>query len=51
MVDRAMEPPDAAANVTAFLVVTADAFAVPAAPGSPVCSFRYRVTPDRADPR
>jgi hypothetical protein len=34
--DRAMLPPDAAANVTAFRVVTTLALAVPAAPGSPV---------------
>ncbi len=34
--DSAADPADGAASVSAFRVVTADAFAVPAEPGSPV---------------
>ena len=34
-------PAEAAAHVPCFLVVSAAAFAVPAEPGSPVCSFTH----------
>jgi hypothetical protein len=37
--DSAADPADGAASVRALRVVTADAFAVPAEPGSPVWSF------------
>jgi hypothetical protein len=37
--DKAIDPALAAAKVTALRVVTALALAVPAAPGSPTCSF------------
>jgi hypothetical protein len=38
--DAADDPADGAANVSCFRVVSAEAFDVPADPGSPVCSFR-----------
>jgi hypothetical protein len=37
--EAVIEPADGAANVTSLRVVSAEAFAVPAAPGSPVWSF------------
>jgi len=39
--ERAIAPLEAAENVADWRVVTADAFAVPAAPGSPVWSLMY----------
>jgi hypothetical protein len=38
-VDSAIEPPEAADQTIALRVVTAEAFVVPAAPGSPVWSL------------
>jgi hypothetical protein len=38
--EAAVDPADGAANVNCFRVVSALAFAVPAAPGSPVWSLR-----------
>jgi hypothetical protein len=40
---RAIASPDGALNPTSFRVVSADAFAAPVGPGSPVCSFTYTV--------
>jgi len=39
--DDAIDPPDAAANDTAFRVDSDAAFAVPSSPGSPVCNCKY----------
>jgi len=41
--DMALDPADAADHDTVGLVVTDDAFAVPAEPGSPVCNFTAHV--------
>jgi zona occludens toxin (predicted ATPase) len=46
--DSAIEFDDGAANVGALRVVFVDAFAVPAAPGSPVCSFTNGLTAEYA---
>jgi hypothetical protein len=46
----ALDPEDAAAMDMEARVVNAEAFAVPAEPGSPVCAFRKRVVvPDAND--